>query len=245
MLDIAPDWTGGIDDFVATANAWLPRLLPLDRAARPKDEVNARLVRHYTTVGFLSLPTREGREARYGRRHLLQLLALRRVMADGLSGKALYSVLSGQDEAGLERLAQEGVTSELEAAASKETGDALSYLQNLKATPNTQTRQQLQPQQVRATAGERDVSSQFSTSLAIQPLFLTQPPQPSKAKRFAALSEPELAETRLPPARLWRVTPHPGLEINLGAEFRMPRSEEEWEDLLAELRRTIACVERI
>ncbi|GGM19423.1 MerR family transcriptional regulator [Deinococcus aerophilus] len=130
MLDIAPDWTGGIDEFVATANAWLTQLLPEDRAARPKDEVNARLVRHYTTVGLLPLPRREGREARYGRLHLLQLLALRRLMADGLSGKALYSTLSGQDETGLAQLAQEGATGE---AASGPPSDALAYLQNLKA----------------------------------------------------------------------------------------------------------------
>ena len=136
MLDIPPNWTGGIDDFVETANTWLARLLPLDRAARPKDEVNARLVRHYTTVGLLALPTREGREARYDRGQLLQLLALRRVMADGLSGKALYSVLSGQDEDGLARLAEEGVMLEREAvAASPAPSDALSYLQDLKARP--------------------------------------------------------------------------------------------------------------
>jgi DNA-binding transcriptional MerR regulator len=128
MLDIAPDWTGGIDDFVAAANAWLTQLLPEDRAARPKDEVNARLVRHYTTVGLLPLPRREGREARYGRLHLVQLLALRRLMADGLSGKALYSTLSGQDEVGLARLAQEGATGEAAGAP----GDALAYLRTLK-----------------------------------------------------------------------------------------------------------------
>lgn len=129
MLDIAPDWTGGIDDFVGTANAWLTQLLPEDRAARPKDEVNARLVRHYTTVGLLPLPRREGREARYGRLHLLQLLALRRLMADGLGGKALYSTLAGQDEVGLARLAQEGATGE----AAGTPSDALAYLQTLKA----------------------------------------------------------------------------------------------------------------
>ncbi|GGO25153.1 hypothetical protein [Deinococcus humi] len=54
MLDLAPDWTGGIDDFMNKANAWLHRLLTLDRATRPEAEVNARLSRHDATVGLLS-----------------------------------------------------------------------------------------------------------------------------------------------------------------------------------------------
>ncbi|AZI45188.1 hypothetical protein EHF33_19950 (plasmid) [Deinococcus psychrotolerans] len=69
MLGISQDWEGGIEDFVEEANQRLAEVLPLDRASRPKDEVNARLVRHYTTEGLLPAPRREGREARYGRLH--------------------------------------------------------------------------------------------------------------------------------------------------------------------------------
>ena len=95
MLGIDERWSGGIDALVTEANRLLAQLLPGDRAARLKDEMNPRLVRHYTTVGLLPAPTREGREARYGRGHLLGLLALRRLMADGLSGKALVGALIG------------------------------------------------------------------------------------------------------------------------------------------------------
>ena len=73
-----PGWTGGIEALVGEANRWLGQLLPADRAARPKDEVNPRLVRHYTTQGLLPAPRREGRDARYDRLHLMALLALRR-----------------------------------------------------------------------------------------------------------------------------------------------------------------------
>lgn len=49
MIDVQADWSGGIEALVEEANLWLARLLPADRASRPKDEVNPRLVRHYTT----------------------------------------------------------------------------------------------------------------------------------------------------------------------------------------------------
>lgn len=247
MLDIAPDWTGGIDAFVDTANTWLPRLLPLDRAARPKDEVNARLVRHYTTVGLLSLPTREGREARYDRRHLLQLLALRRVMADGLSGKALYSVLSGQDEDGLARLAVEGATLELEAvAASPASSDALSYLQELKARQNASssaTREELSKEA--AMSGATKLISRLSSSLAIQPLSSAQTAFFNREPLQLNAVAPEPVPT--PPAAvpLWRVTPRPGLELTLDAAFKTPKSEAEWERLLTDLRVALATVDRL
>nr|WP_281378334.1 MerR family transcriptional regulator [Deinococcus budaensis] len=107
-------------------------MLPVDRASRPKDEVNPRLVRHYTTQGLLPAPRREGRDARYGRLHLVALLALRRLMADGLGGKALTAAVAGQDEATLERLALEGAVDQQD-APDADDNDALRYLRNLSA----------------------------------------------------------------------------------------------------------------
>ncbi|MFC4640013.1 MerR family transcriptional regulator [Deinococcus hohokamensis] len=109
MLPIPHNWFGGIEALVDTANQWLEQLLPQDRSLRAKDEVNARLVRHYTTLGLLPAPRREGREARYDRHHLVALLALRRLMSDGLGGRALAETLRDQNPAALERLALHGV----------------------------------------------------------------------------------------------------------------------------------------
>lgn len=130
MIDVQADWSGGIEALVEEANRWLGRLLPTDRASRPKDEVNPRLVRHYTTQGLLPAPRREGRDARYGRLHLVALLALRRLMADGLSGKALTAALTGQAEPALERLALEGILEETDSGSADEN-EALRYLRPL------------------------------------------------------------------------------------------------------------------
>ena len=120
-------WTGTLDDLAALANTLLPQYLPLDRSSRTQDEVNPRLIRHYTTQGLLDPPLKEGREARYTRHHLLQLLTLRRLMQGGHSAQALQSLLSRQSDPELEAL----LTGELRLQV--QTGNpALEYLATLK-----------------------------------------------------------------------------------------------------------------
>jgi DNA-binding transcriptional MerR regulator len=125
-------WTGTLDDLATLANTLLPQYLPLDRSSRTgssrtQDEVNPRLIRHYTTQGLLDPPLKEGREARYTRHHLLQLLTLRRLMMDGHSAQALQSLLSDQSDAELEAL----LTGELRLQV--QTGNpALDYLADLR-----------------------------------------------------------------------------------------------------------------
>ena len=100
-LFIPDSWSGTLDDLVLTANRHLPTLLPPDRPGR---EVNARLVRHYTTGRLLDEPLKQGREARYIRRHLLQLLTLRKLMAEGFGAAALQSTLQTHTDQELEAL---------------------------------------------------------------------------------------------------------------------------------------------
>src|SRR5438067_9408892 len=48
---------------------------------RVSDAPDARTVRYYTTLGLLDRPRIENRQARYGERHLLQLLAIKALQA--------------------------------------------------------------------------------------------------------------------------------------------------------------------
>lgn len=104
VFTLPRDWTGTLDDLVDAANQLLPGILPTGKAGRTKDDVNARLVRHYTTERLLDEPLKQGREARYTRRHLLQLLALRRLMADGFSASTLQDTLQSRTDDDLEAL---------------------------------------------------------------------------------------------------------------------------------------------
>jgi DNA-binding transcriptional MerR regulator len=121
------DWTGNLDDLVATVNQLLPAILPLAKAGRSKDDVNPRLVRHYTTERLLDEPLKQGREARYNRRHLLQLLALRKLMADGFGAAALQDTLQTRTDRDLEALITGETQPEVQAG-----NPALEYLQQLK-----------------------------------------------------------------------------------------------------------------
>ncbi|NUR88334.1 MAG: MerR family transcriptional regulator, partial [Nonomuraea sp.] len=73
---------------------------------RVRDVPGERLIRWYTTIGLLDPPlTRRGRIAQYGRRHLLQLVAIKRLQAAGRSIADIQTALAGATDATLEPLA--------------------------------------------------------------------------------------------------------------------------------------------
>ncbi|MEU7885141.1 MerR family transcriptional regulator [Microbispora bryophytorum] len=80
---------------------------PQQRAnGRVRELPNERLIRWYTTIGLLDPPLgRRGRVALYGRRHLLQLVAVKRRQAEGLSIAAIQAELTGATDAMLQRVA--------------------------------------------------------------------------------------------------------------------------------------------
>jgi DNA-binding transcriptional MerR regulator len=125
LAERAPKWS--LDDLVEVANRFMPDFLPPRQVrGRSQEEVNPRLVRHYTTIGLIDRPARVGKEARYGYRHLLQLLVLRRLLSDGYSAQTIAPVVE-KDDHQLERLLQGGTRLTVEAA-----NPALAYLQGIK-----------------------------------------------------------------------------------------------------------------
>lgn len=96
----ALDWS--LDDFVAEANRLLPEVVPTSRAPS-KHDVNARLVRHYTTEGVLPKPLKDGAQARYDTDHLVRLLALRRLLTEGFPSSLAGAFLAKHDREALAR----------------------------------------------------------------------------------------------------------------------------------------------
>jgi len=131
-------WEGNLDNLVDTANHHLPNVLPdRDRTGRVKDDVNARLIRHYTTQGFLDEPLKAGREARYTARHLLQLLALRKLMTEGHGAEAAGNLLRGKTNEELQAL----LTGHARVQATT-SNPALDYLLNLQAKRSAASREE-------------------------------------------------------------------------------------------------------
>jgi hypothetical protein len=92
-------------DLVELAN----RVLPYEEegeSRRVQWAPNERLVRYYTTLGILDRPAEmRGRTAYYDTRHLLQLLAIKRLQLDGMTLRAVQEYLTGLPDAALEEAA--------------------------------------------------------------------------------------------------------------------------------------------
>ncbi len=73
------DFQGSADALIDKAQD-LAKTLKLDQEAT---EGNERLLRHYVSMGVVDKPSREGRDALYGFRHLVQFVAARRLLAEG------------------------------------------------------------------------------------------------------------------------------------------------------------------
>jgi DNA-binding transcriptional MerR regulator len=85
--------------------------LAVDYTGAPNGRVRGvpdlRTIRYYTTLGLLDRPAEmRGRTALYGRRHLLQLVAIKRLQADGLALAEVQQRLLGLSDRALKELAR-------------------------------------------------------------------------------------------------------------------------------------------
>ncbi|OUC79954.1 MerR family transcriptional regulator, partial [Streptosporangium minutum] len=96
------EWT--IGELAERAAAALTPTAQLN--GRVRDMPNERLIRWYATIGLLDPPSaRRGRVAMYGRRHLLQLIAVKRRQADGRTIAEIQAELAGATDQALEAIA--------------------------------------------------------------------------------------------------------------------------------------------
>lgn len=117
-----------LTEFVELANTLLPDYLPDEiRDQRFRPDVTPRLVRHYATQGLLEEPLKDGRNAVYTYRHLLQLLLLRRLIAEGYSSSAIDTLPLSRDNQELEEMLVLGDEAETQA------NPALAFLEGLRS----------------------------------------------------------------------------------------------------------------
>jgi hypothetical protein len=103
--NIEPLWT--IDELGAQVALALSVDYEGAASGRVRDLPDQRAIRYYATLGLLDRPAAmRGRTAYYGRRHLMQLVAIKRLQARGLSLAEIQQRLLGLTDAALVRLAQ-------------------------------------------------------------------------------------------------------------------------------------------
>jgi DNA-binding transcriptional MerR regulator len=96
---------------IAELGALVARALAVDYAGQSNGQVRGvpdqRTIRYYTTLGLLDGPAEmRGRTALYQRRHLLQLVAIKRLQAAGKSLAEIQTQLLGLSPAALTALAR-------------------------------------------------------------------------------------------------------------------------------------------
>jgi DNA-binding transcriptional MerR regulator len=100
-----PLWT--LDELGATVALALSVDYAGQANGRVRDVPDRRTIRYYTTLGLIDRPAQmRGRTALYGRRHLLQLVAIKRLQARGATLAQLQEQLVGLTDAGLAKLAR-------------------------------------------------------------------------------------------------------------------------------------------
>jgi DNA-binding transcriptional MerR regulator len=97
-------WT--IDDLRQAVAAALGEGYDGPPNARVRDVPDERTIRYYTTLGLIDrAAVMRGRTALYGTRHLLQLVAIKKLQAQGLSLAEVQQALVGQPSAAIARIA--------------------------------------------------------------------------------------------------------------------------------------------
>ncbi len=121
-----------LEEFTEIANQLLPEYLPTSKSHQqdPTNPINSRLVRYYTSQGLLDDPQRQGKYAIYTYRHLLQLLAVRRLMSEGIAISAIGQITAQKNNTELENY--------LKGDIKLEVNPALAFLESLKTRENIQ-----------------------------------------------------------------------------------------------------------
>jgi hypothetical protein len=98
-------WT--LDELAERVDAALAVDYPGQPSGRVRAVPDRRAIRWYTTIGLIDRPVaHRGRTALYGPRHLLQLVAVKRLQAQGLPLVAIQQELAGATDTQLTRVAR-------------------------------------------------------------------------------------------------------------------------------------------
>ena len=106
------DWSVSAQDLVGWVNHTAERFLPQnaeDKSQRVSDSLSLRSMRHYQTLGCIDSPVREGREARYGFRHYLQALLVRKMLWQRVPSEKMAQMLPSRTISEYKNLLLQGI----------------------------------------------------------------------------------------------------------------------------------------
>ena len=108
----ASDCSVSAQELVDWVNHIVERFLPDDGEAtsgRVSQELGLRSMRNYQTMGCIDAPFKKGREARYGFRHYLQALLVRKLIWERVPSEQIVTMLQGRSTAEYKELLLNGI----------------------------------------------------------------------------------------------------------------------------------------
>lgn len=106
------DWSVSAQDLVDWVNHTAERFLPSyteGKSQRVSESLSLRTMRHYQTLGCIDAPVREGREARYGFRHYLQALLVRKMLWQRVPSEQMAEILPSRTISEYKNLLLQGI----------------------------------------------------------------------------------------------------------------------------------------
>jgi DNA-binding transcriptional MerR regulator len=97
-----------LGELVAYVNKWCASHKVSPANGQSADKLTARTVRYYRTLGVVSAPI-SGSGHGFGEFHLLQLLAIRLLQAQGLPLQRIQTLLYGRSKQDLQKVVEKGV----------------------------------------------------------------------------------------------------------------------------------------
>ena len=94
----------GLDELVDHSSRLIPLLIGKQVRYKVNDFPDKRTVRYYVQEGLIDRPTRQGRQAMFFYRHLLQVLAVKKLQTDYFSLKKIAQITRRLDNRELENL---------------------------------------------------------------------------------------------------------------------------------------------
>lgn len=111
LLEDEP-WSVSAQELVQWVNQTAERYLPSGsegKSKRVSDNLSLRTMRHYQTLGCIDPPVRDGRDARYGFRHYLQALLVRKMLWQRVPSEKIARLLPSRTTSDYKNLLLEDV----------------------------------------------------------------------------------------------------------------------------------------
>jgi DNA-binding transcriptional MerR regulator len=213
----------GVAELVEQASRMLGLVAPVQDRGTVTEVPDERTVRYYLNEGLISpAEEKQGTSSVFGYRHLLQLLAVKKLQSEHLPIRKILELVPSRDNRDLERLL--GFASESDSGGENEATRYLESLLVASSLPLSAAHQGSRPE---PPTGSRGHSRGVTSGRMGVPMAMARPSAPGPASQGPS-GQPSQPTTLEPAPTIqasvtWnRIEIQPGLELHIRRDYRAP-----------------------